>query len=361
MKKSLIVVWQYLRAFILIYACLYAGIFLASLLPITIPGSIIGMLILFVLLALQILPAKWVKPGCSVLIRYMALLFVPIGVGVMQYYDLLSAQFGPIFVSCTISTLVAFLVVSWSTHLVHGERNVAKRTEKMMANIWWSLPLTVAVFFAARKLAVRLKFPLLNPLLVAMVVIIPFLLLTGIPYAKYFQGSKILNDLLQPAVVALAFPLYEQLHQIRARWKSIITICLVGSVVAMITGTSVALLMGATPEIAASILPKSVTTPIAMAVGGSLGGIPAISAVCVIYVGILGAVLGHTLLNAMRIRTKSARGLAMGTASHALGTARCAELDYQEGAFSSLALVICGIMTSLIAPFLFPIILAVMG
>ena len=74
----------------------------------------------------------------------------------------------------------------------------------MMANIWWSLPLTLAVFFAARKLAVRFKMPLLNPLLVAMVVIIPFLLLTGIPYERYFAGSKILNDLLQPAVVALA-------------------------------------------------------------------------------------------------------------------------------------------------------------
>ena len=223
----------------------------------------------------------------------------------------------------------------------------------MMANIWWSLPLTLIVFFAARKLAARYKFPLLNPLLVAMVVIIPFLMLTGISYDSYFKGSEVLNDLLQPAVVALAYPLYEQLHQIRARWKSIITICFIGSVVAM--------LMGASPEIAASILPKSVTTPIAMAVGGSIGGIPAISAVCVIFVGILGAVFGHTLLNAMRIRTKAARGLAMGTASHALGTARCAELDYQEGAFSSLALVLCGIITSLIAPFLFPIILAVMG
>jgi hypothetical protein len=81
----------------------------------------------------------------------------------------------------------------------------------MMANIWWSLPLTLVVFFAARKLAARFKMPLLNPLLVAMVVIIPFLLLTGIPYERYFAGSKILNDLLQPAVVALAFPLYEQL------------------------------------------------------------------------------------------------------------------------------------------------------
>lgn len=91
MSKSLNIIWQYIRAFVLIYACLYAGIFLASLLPITIPGSIIGMLILFVLLALQILPAKWVNPGCYVLIRYMALLFVPIGVGVMQYFDLLRA------------------------------------------------------------------------------------------------------------------------------------------------------------------------------------------------------------------------------------------------------------------------------
>lgn len=231
----------------------------------------------------------------------------------------------------------------------------------MMAHIWWSLPLTLAVFFAARKLAARCKIPLLNPLLVAMVVIISFLLLTGIPYENYFQGSKVLNDLLQPAVVALAWPLYEQLHQIRARWKSIITICFVGSMVAIITGTSVALLMGATPEIAASVLPKSVTTPIAMAVGGSLGGIPAISAVCVIFVGILGAVFGHPLLNLMHIRTRAARGLAMGTASHALGTARCAELDYQEGAFSSLALVLCGIMTSLIAPFLFPLLVAFLG
>ena len=82
------------------------------------------MLILFVLLALQILPAKWANPGCYVLIRYMALLFVPIGVGVMQYFDLLRAQFGPVVVSCAVSTLVVFLVVSWSSQLVHGERKV---------------------------------------------------------------------------------------------------------------------------------------------------------------------------------------------------------------------------------------------
>jgi predicted murein hydrolase (TIGR00659 family) len=231
----------------------------------------------------------------------------------------------------------------------------------MMQNIWWSLPLTLVVFYGARKLAQKLHMPLLNPLLVSMAVIIPLLLLTGIPYERYFQGSKILNDLLQPAVVALAFPLYEQIHQIRARWKSIITVCFIGSMTAMISGGAIALLMGAKPEIAASILPKSVTTPIAMAVAESIGGIPAISAVCVIFVGILGAVFGHSLLSLLRINTHSSRGLAMGTASHALGTARCVEMDYQQGAFSSLALVICGIITSLTAPFVFPILLRLFG
>jgi holin-like protein len=129
MHTVLTMSWRYLRAFIIIYLCLYAGNGVALLLPITLPGSIIGMLILFALLASQILPVRWVKPGCHLIIRYMALLFVPIGVGVMQYWDLLRAQLGPVAISCTISTLVVFLVVSWSSHLVHGERKVVGQTE----------------------------------------------------------------------------------------------------------------------------------------------------------------------------------------------------------------------------------------
>lgn len=231
----------------------------------------------------------------------------------------------------------------------------------MLEHIWWSLPLTVAVFYLARLLSVKLKLPLLNPLLVAIAIIVPLLILTNTPYEHYFAGSKILNDLLQPAVVALAFPLYEQMHQIRAQWKSLFSICLAGSLVAMFTGTSIALWLGATPDIAASILPKSVTTPIAMAVADSIGGVPAISAACVIFVGMLGAMFGHSLFDALRIRTHASRGLAMGTASHALGTARCAEINYIEGAYSSLALMTCGIITSLLAPFIFPVILHLFG
>ena len=230
-----------------------------------------------------------------------------------------------------------------------------------MSDIVWSLPLTIAVFFAARRIAAKVKISLVNPLLVSMAVIIPLLLLIQMPYARYFQGSSVLNQLLQPSVVALAVPLYEQMHQIRARWKSIIGVCFMGSMTAMISGTAIALWMGATPQSAATIMPKSVTTPIAMAVSGTLGGIPAISAICVLIAGVLGAVFGHLLLNLLKIYGKAARGLAIGNASHALGTARCAELDYQEGAYSSLALVICGIITSLLAPFLFPLLMHLWG
>lgn len=118
MHTALITLWQYVRAFLIIYLCLYAGRGLSALLPVIIPGSILGMLILFALLASQLLPLHWVKPGCHLLIRYMALLFVPISVGVMNDMDILTAQFGPIVVSCIVSTLIVMVTVGlMSQHL----------------------------------------------------------------------------------------------------------------------------------------------------------------------------------------------------------------------------------------------------
>ncbi|MDR3433072.1 MAG: CidA/LrgA family protein [Rouxiella aceris] len=130
MRSAISLLLQYIRAFVLIYACLYVGNTISMLLPITIPGSILGMLILFALLSTQILPFQWVKPGCSLLIRYMALLFVPIGVGVMSYYDELRTQFGPLVVSCLVSTLIVLLVVGFSSHYVHRERPVIGEPEE---------------------------------------------------------------------------------------------------------------------------------------------------------------------------------------------------------------------------------------
>lgn len=107
--------WRLARAFLAIYACLLAGNQLSRWLPVTIPGSILGMLILFALLTTQLVPLEWVRPGCQLLLRYMALLFVPIGVGVMNYFDLLIAQFGPVVISCLFSTLVTMLLVAGLT------------------------------------------------------------------------------------------------------------------------------------------------------------------------------------------------------------------------------------------------------
>lgn len=124
MNNAFALCWRYLRAFALIYLCLFAGNTISALLPIAIPGSIIGMLLLFALLASQILPAKWVKPGCHVFIRYMVLLFVPIGVGVMQYYQQIVDHLAPLLVSCAVSTLIVLLVVAYSSHYFHRERSL---------------------------------------------------------------------------------------------------------------------------------------------------------------------------------------------------------------------------------------------
>jgi predicted murein hydrolase (TIGR00659 family) len=182
-----------------------------------------------------------------------------------------------------------------------------------------------------------------------------------VPYQTYFAQNEVINYLLGPAVVALAFPLYQQIGLIRSKWKTILTSCFVGSVLSMTFGTAIAFSMGADAQLAASILPKSVTTPIAMAVSHQIGGIPAITAVMVIMAGLFGSVVGYPLLKLLRIRPSIAKGLTMGTVSHALGTAKAAEENFQEGAFSSLALVICGVFTSILAPFILPLVFHTFG
>lgn len=129
MPTVLSLCWRHVRAFVIIYLCLYAGNALSLLLPITIPGSILGMLTLFALLATQILPVDWVKPGCHLLIRYMALLFVPISVGIINYTDVLSAQFGPIVVSIVVSTFLVLTIVGWSAHKIHTRSVQEKPSE----------------------------------------------------------------------------------------------------------------------------------------------------------------------------------------------------------------------------------------
>lgn len=224
-------------------------------------------------------------------------------------------------------------------------------------DLYWSLPLTICVYFIMRKICSHYKKAIFNPLLFSLITIIPILLIFDIPYERYFRGSLPIHELLQIGVVALSFPLYKQLPDIIKRWKILISICCIASTIAMISGVAIAMIMGADKTIAASILPKSVTTPIALVVTREVGGIEAIAAVCVLFVGIMGAIFGHGLLNLFHIKSKSARGMAMGAVSHVIGTARCNDVDQEEGAFSSLALILCGVFTALSAPTIFNLIM----
>ncbi|TCJ98374.1 putative murein hydrolase (TIGR00659 family) [Volucribacter psittacicida] len=216
--------------------------------------------------------------------------------------------------------------------------------------------LTITVFALAVKINRHWKSLIFNSFVLSVLFLIAILLLTGISYDHYMAGNAPLNHLLSLGVVALALPLYEQLPQIRKQWRAILLISLLATIVAMLSGAIVALLLGASPDIIATILPKSVTTPIAMEVADNIGGVVALTAVSVVIAGLIGSVFGYLILRKMRIKYLESIGLALGSTAHALGTATAMQEDVKAGSYSSLALVLCGIMSSLLAPLMFRVV-----
>lgn len=217
-----------------------------------------------------------------------------------------------------------------------------------------AIPLTLAVYWLAVRLYRRTRLAVLNPVLVAMVVLIGTFLVFRSELPAYQRGAQPLTWLLGPAVVALAFPLYKQLEHVRRRFRAIAASTVAGVTCSVVIGTSLAVLAGGTRQMAESLAPKAVTTPVAMVISGSTGGIPSVTAAAVIFAGILGASFGFAFLERLGVRDDEAVGMAMGAASHALGTARCVEENETRGAFSSLALVTCAVLTSVVVPLLVP-------
>ncbi|GAD89812.1 MULTISPECIES: CidB/LrgB family autolysis modulator [Vibrio] len=220
----------------------------------------------------------------------------------------------------------------------------------------WLL-LSIIVYFIAKFIAKKANNPLANPLLISMAILIPFLLIFKVPYQQYYEGNQIIQHLLQPAVVALAYPLYEQLNEIRAKWKLILTTCVIGSLGSMLTAGTLAAMLGADSQLLASMMGKSVTTAIAMQVSTELGGEPAVAAILVLLAGLTGSLFGYPIFKMLSIKHPIAKGLSMGTCSHALGTATAFDNNQKDAAFSSLALVLCGVITSLLAPFVMALML----
>ena len=213
-----------------------------------------------------------------------------------------------------------------------------------------AIAVTVAAYLAARRLYARFRHPLLNPLLVAITALIVLLYAAGIDYAEYDRGGRLISYWLGPAVVALGVPLWAQMEEIARRGRAMLVSIIAGSVVGVVSGTMTAILLGAPRQVVLSVAPRSVTTPIAMGVAQKLGGLPPLTAVLVISSGVLGAVAGPAVLRLARIRSRTAWGLAMGSAAHGIGTARAVEEGEVEGATSGLAIGLMGLATAILAP-----------
>ena len=192
--------------------------------------------------------------------------------------------------------------------------------------------------------------PLLNPVAIAVALLIGLLVWTGTPYRTYFDGAQFVHFLLGPATVSLAIPLYRQ----RARLRELVLPIAVAIPVAALTGSlsavGLGMLLGAEPQTLLSLAPKSVTTPVAMGISEKLGGLPSLTAVLAVSTGIVGAVLGTGLFRLLGIRDDAVKGIAMGATSHGIGTARAFQVSPAMGAFSGLAMGLSAFVTALILP-----------
>jgi predicted murein hydrolase (TIGR00659 family) len=210
----------------------------------------------------------------------------------------------------------------------------------------------VHAFYTSRRQA-----PWANPVLWTVVVIASFLLATGVPYPTYFSGAQFIHFLLGPAVVALAWPLWQRRVELRARWLPVLLAALIGGAAAAVSAWLLGTAFKLPHEVVQSLATKSVTAPVAMGVAEKIGGIPALAAVFAVLTGIIGALSGKYLFDALRVPTTQtgwmARGFALGTVSHGLGAARAMQVNADAGAYAGLALGLQVVLASLLIPLVF--------
>ena len=222
------------------------------------------------------------------------------------------------------------------------------------SNEFFLIALTFGSYFLGKLLRRKTGWVVMNPILVSIATVITFLWAMDISYETYDKGGQMIEFWLRPAVVALGVPLYLQLSRIKRQLVPILLCELAGCVVGIVSVVWIASEMGASREVILSLAPKSVTTPIAMEVTDSIGGIPSLTAAVVVCVGLFCAVCGYKTMGFARVRGSVAQGLSMGTAAHALGTATSMDRSLLQGAYASLGLTLNGILTSLLTPCIIP-------
>lgn len=228
------------------------------------------------------------------------------------------------------------------------------KMEQIIQNLFqydvFVLVLVVGIYLLSIKLHLKIRFPLLNPVLITILVLIGLLIILDVPYATFKKSSQMINFLLGPSVVALGYILHKQIHYLKGNVVSVLTSITVGAVVGIASILLIGKLFGADQTLIASLAPKSVTTPIAMALSESNGGIPALTAVVVVVAGVMGSIIAPPIMNWLGIKSPIAKGIALGASSHGVGTATAIQMGAIEGALSGLAIGIMGTITSLLLP-----------
>lgn len=216
------------------------------------------------------------------------------------------------------------------------------------------LTLTLAAYVAGDWVYEKSgRLPICNPVLLAVVMLVSLLVLTGTEYHTYFEGAQFVHFLLGPATVALAVPLYRQFEKVRESAAAVVVSLIAGSITAIVSAVLVAWALNAAPQTLVSLAPKSVTAPVAMGISEKLQGLPSLTAMLVITTGVLGATIAGTVFRAARIRDERARGFALGVTSHGIGTARALQMSEVAGAFSALAMGLNALATALLLPLLY--------
>jgi predicted murein hydrolase (TIGR00659 family) len=215
----------------------------------------------------------------------------------------------------------------------------------------FGLTATLSTYVLAHAVYARLgQPPWANPVLWTVLALAALLTLTGTPYPTYFSGAQFIHFLLGPAVVALAWPLWQRRAELRRRAGPLLAAALAGGTAAAGSAVAIGWALGLPADVLASLAPKSVTAPVAMGIAAQLGGIPALAAVFAVLTGLVGAVSGKYLFDALRVRAPEVRGFALGTASHGVGAARALQVHAAAGAYAALALGLQVVLAALLMP-----------
>lgn len=220
----------------------------------------------------------------------------------------------------------------------------------LFGTAFFGIVLTIAAFKIGMIINQKTKLVICNPLLISIMIVIAFLALSGISYDTYNVGGSMVQFLLTPATIALAVPLYRQTEVLKKNFKAIICAILSGSIACAVTMFALAKAFSLSDEVYFGLAPKSVTLAIALGITEELGGIAGVTCVAVVVSGIIGAAFVTVFSKIFKITNPIALGLSVGTASHAIGTSRAIQLDELVGAMGSLAIVIAGVLTVVIAP-----------